>query len=101
MYRLGKAFKRALVAENCPLANGMRDRAMRPEVGDYVVEYTHIYKGGAADELEAAESAVGRLVSVTVEDGDTVYVIEGMTGQTGTWRNAAFFTIVPRFGWPP
>ena len=100
LYQLAKSWRRALIGNNCPVANAMRDRAMAPEVGDVVSERTH-RPIVPFDDLEAS-ATIGHLRAIEKDDeGEKVYVIEDLYGERRRWVNADLFVLVPRFGaWP-
>ena len=91
LYALAREWKSAIIGDNCPRLNALRDRAFRPEVGDIVFERTHPNRYA---NIETKEGAIGELLSVeTTADGDTAYTIQDLSGQTRRWSNADFIAL--------
>jgi hypothetical protein len=91
LYALAREWKSAIIGDNCPRLNALRDRAFRPKVGDIVFERTHPNRYA---DIETKKGAIGELLSVeTTEDGDTAYTIQDLSGQPRRWVNADFVAL--------
>lgn len=87
LYALALGWCDALIANNSDHTNAIRDRAMRPVVGDVVFERSRLGR------RPYDPSAVGVLVGVETVGRQRVYTVRGLDGCEHRWENAAFIAL--------
>lgn len=66
--------------------------ALKPQIGDIVVEVTHII--GLAKHQLGLETAVGELIDINPTDaGGVRYTLKTLDGETQNWENASMVVI--------